>query len=367
MTDRVLDLISAIYDAVSDDTAYEALVPRLAMETGATHAWFPLLDRSGELVAVPLHNFPIADVIGPYSAYYTHIDPWRIALERLPPGRPWRLDGMVPIDRMLKSEIYNDLIEPTTGGLVHCMSTPLAVGEGRGFLGLMRPQAQGTFSDESEALIAQLAPHLQQMLVLRERLKTAGRRALYAEDSLDAVTFGVLRCRGDGRITYANAAARAILGAGDGLRAAPNLECLSRTANAELHARLRAVARGVVAESSLLVERPSCRRGYRIVALPFATAQRTTEDEVLVFVHDPEQQEVGLQRRAMQLFGLSRMEADLAVGLAQGETVQEIAARRAVQVSTVRSQLQAALAKTGAARQTDLIRAVLSLGVVRRT
>jgi DNA-binding CsgD family transcriptional regulator len=268
---------------------------------------------------------------------------------------------------MLRSEIYNDLIVPATGGVVHCMSTPLAVADGRGFLSLMRTQRAGGFADADEALVAQLAPHLRQMLTLRTKLQASGRRALYAEEALDTIAFAVLRCRCDGRITYANAPAREILDQGDGLRATAYLECTSRTANAALQTRLRAVVRGVVAEGALLVERPSGRGGYRVIVVPFATSHRSSGDEALVFVHDPESQATGLLQRAAELFGLSPAEADLAVGLAQGETVQEVADRRQVRISTVRSQLQSALAKTGAARQTDLIRAVLALGATRRS
>ncbi|GIL40113.1 helix-turn-helix transcriptional regulator [Roseiterribacter gracilis] len=364
--DRLLRLIAAIYDAVTDDDAYAGLAELLAAETGATHAWFPLCDAQGELLGVPMHNFPVADVIGPYGAHYAKIDPWKLALDMLPAGRPWRLDGLVPVERMLRSEIYNDLIEPTTGGVVHCMGTPFVAHDSRGTLSLMRSQRAGSFDDDDEALVARLAPHLGQMLSLRTRLQGSGRRALYAEDALDTVPFGVLRCRVDGRVTFANRQARAIFDANDGLRTSPLLECALRSAQAALLTRLRAVVRGVVAESALQVERPSGAPSYRVIILPFATSQRTGDDEALVFVHDPMTQDAGLQQRAAELFGLSPAEADLAVGLAQGETVQEIADRRQVRISTVRSQLQSALAKTGAARQADLIRAVLSVGTARR-
>jgi DNA-binding CsgD family transcriptional regulator len=171
-----------------------------------------------------------------------------------------------------------------------------------------------------------------------------------------------MRCHGDGRIRYANRVARDMLHANDGLRTNPNLECSSRTANAALQSRLRAVARGVVAEGALLVQRPSGAPAYRVVVLPFATAQRMSDDEVLLFIHDPALQDPGLMRRVAELFALSPAEADLAVGLAQGETLQEIADRRQVRISTVRSQFQSVLAKTGTRRQSELIRVVLALG-----
>jgi DNA-binding CsgD family transcriptional regulator len=43
------------------------------------------------------------------------------------------------------------------------------------------------------------------------------------------------------------------------------------------------------------------------------------------------------------------------VGLGQGLTVQEIAARRGVALATIRSQMQSLMAKTGARRQAELV------------
>lgn len=54
-------------------------------------------------------------------------------------------------------------------------------------------------------------------------------------------------------------------------------------------------------------------------------------------------------------FGLTRAEAALASTLAEGETLQEIAMRTGVRMPTLRSQLSCILAKTGTARQAQLI------------
>lgn len=54
-------------------------------------------------------------------------------------------------------------------------------------------------------------------------------------------------------------------------------------------------------------------------------------------------------------FGLTRAEATLASALAAGETLQDIAQRTSVRMPTLRTQLANVLAKTGTARQPQLI------------
>jgi DNA-binding CsgD family transcriptional regulator len=60
-------------------------------------------------------------------------------------------------------------------------------------------------------------------------------------------------------------------------------------------------------------------------------------------------------------FGLTPTEARVAVALAAGHTPERIAAERGVALATVRAQLRTIHEKTGASRQADLVRRLLSL------
>jgi pimeloyl-ACP methyl ester carboxylesterase len=67
-------------------------------------------------------------------------------------------------------------------------------------------------------------------------------------------------------------------------------------------------------------------------------------------------------------FELTEAETEVAANLAEGLSPKEIADRRGVSVLTVRTQIKALLAKTGAAGQTDLVRLLASVSrVVDRT
>jgi len=61
---------------------------------------------------------------------------------------------------------------------------------------------------------------------------------------------------------------------------------------------------------------------------------------------------------SVRLFDLSPAEADVAVRLAGGDTLAEIAAGRGVARETVRVQLKSVLRKLDAARQSDVVRIV---------
>lgn len=62
-----------------------------------------------------------------------------------------------------------------------------------------------------------------------------------------------------------------------------------------------------------------------------------------------------------ELFGLTPAEANVGTLLCAGETVESIALKRGVAISTIRSQLRALMEKTGAKSQSDLLRIFVSL------
>jgi len=55
------------------------------------------------------------------------------------------------------------------------------------------------------------------------------------------------------------------------------------------------------------------------------------------------------------VFGLTKAEARVLLGLIEGQTVEECASSRGVSISTIRSQVSALLAKTGTRRQAELV------------
>ncbi|MGH8681932.1 MAG: helix-turn-helix transcriptional regulator, partial [Burkholderiales bacterium] len=85
----------------------------------------------------------------------------------------------------------------------------------------------------------------------------------------------------------------------------------------------------------------------------------------LLIVVDPRAgASVGLDKH-QALFGLTQAEARVAAALAQGKSLEEFARSAHVSTHTARAQLKAALEKTGAHRQAELVRVVLSLPRVK--
>ena len=95
-----------------------------------------------------------------------------------------------------------------------------------------------------------------------------------------------------------------------------------------------------------------------------APEPRATEAGALVLAVDPAGA-AGLDReRVGELLGLTPRESHLAVALAEGRTVQDVAREWGRSVNTVRWHLQHVYAKLGLSRQAEIVRAVTALAEV---
>jgi DNA-binding CsgD family transcriptional regulator len=83
----------------------------------------------------------------------------------------------------------------------------------------------------------------------------------------------------------------------------------------------------------------------------------------LVFITDPERLPVPQADHLRQLYGLTRMEASVAVSALRGEGLQAIADELGISPTTARTHLQHVFEKTGTCRQAELVRLILQSGL----
>jgi DNA-binding CsgD family transcriptional regulator len=85
-----------------------------------------------------------------------------------------------------------------------------------------------------------------------------------------------------------------------------------------------------------------------------ARSNRAPAPGLLLVVVDPEMLRPPQHDVLMQTFDLTRTEADIAIGVALGRALAQIATDRAIKVGTVRAHLKAVFAKTHSRSQADL-------------
>ena len=174
-----------------------------------------------------------------------------------------------------------------------------------------------------------------------------------AERALDMLDHALVIVDEAAAVHYRNRPAGTLLkSAGSPLSVSAGiLGARGRELQAELHAAIRLACRE--RRASALVASQGTREPLRLMVAPMQSAGGAREAAVWILA--PQAPRLPDPRILGVLFGLSRAEARLALGLLAGQTPQECAREAGVGVATVRSQLHSMFAKTGARRQAELV------------
>lgn len=138
-------------------------------------------------------------------------------------------------------------------------------------------------------------------------------------------------------------------------------EAVTRSINLEVSNAIRASC-GIAADPCTTVLLPRGARAPLIIMIaPMQlNGNATGQGAALLFAFDPEiAPSVGVEV-VRALFGLSETEAQLAVALGSGKTLDDAAHERGTSIHTIRSQLKSIFNKTGTKRQSDLVSLLLS-------
>jgi DNA-binding CsgD family transcriptional regulator len=304
-----------------------------------------------------------------YNEYYSARDPYVSPILANP--QTGLIVGDELVDRMtlVKTEVYNDFLMPydlesTNVLMCNCNQEKM---EG---LSLCRGPKQGAMDRESQRLLETIFPHLQMALQVRTKVLEYDAANRFSETALDALSIATLLVSGDGRLHHMNRQAAAYLRNGEGLQLLHGrLVANNSLEAAQLEQLLRAATRygGSNAElppgGAMRILRPASRSQLQVTVIPAPEQSLLAgkQQYALVFLSDLSSVSGSRATLMRQLYRLTPAECRLADLLLEGLDVREAAERLRITLETARFHLKRVLSKTGARRQTELMRLMLSL------
>ncbi|MCY4394868.1 MAG: LuxR C-terminal-related transcriptional regulator [Rhodospirillaceae bacterium] len=215
--------------------------------------------------------------------------------------------------------------------------------------------------------IRELLPHFRQYVIVRQALVDARALAASAVGLLGNDRLGVIQLDRRGRVMAANDCAGKTLGGRNGLRDEDGgLRASLPGEDVKLQKLLGAALPylgGAGASGSMLVSREEPQPRLAVHVLPARedeTGPRGTRLGALVLVDDPARGDFDLERVGAAL-GLTPAESRIAVLLAQGRSIAEIAAGTGRSRTTVKWHIRNIYDKHGLSRQAQLAQLVRSL------
>lgn len=226
------------------------------------------------------------------------------------------------------------------------------------YLAAMRSPAQGPYDAGSENTLKHASAHLVRALKARDQLVQAESVAKVASAALDRFEFGIAVVDREARLSLTNAFARGAFAAAVPLAVERSRVCARAGGNLFAEKLRNAIA-----------GRPSNFRlsgadGWilSIIPLPASSPLASSDDAaVMLLFRPPPRACLPVADDVIALYGLTRAEAEIAIGVAAGKTLKTLALARGVKLSTVRWQMLAVLRKLGVSRQADVVRVLAAL------
>lgn len=290
--------------------------------------------------------------------------------------RSWRPGAIevdqqiVPKSEILASDYYNGFMKPRD--MQSLMRLTLA--HRNRFLtiiSLVRPPSAEEFDATSIEQCQVLMPHLQRAANIRFQTEHTSALLGGLSDVADRSVTAVLLLERSGQVKFANKAARAMAAAGAFQLRSSQMEIPDGNENAAFQ-RLVAGATGAIEDLNAPrggVMRLTRRSGETNYTVTIAPVRRETmwagnEPVALVLIADPDLTPMPSREALSQLFGFSASETRVAERLVTGDSPEQAAAFLDVKISTVRWHLASMYRKTGTNRQAELVRLLLSLGMI---
>ena len=381
--ETVQALINLIYEAAVDPSQWPVFLRAFARAVEArgtliyTHN-FETMDAS---LAVG-ESFPNAVIdfdehFLSVLEYYNHVNVWAQNETMLEAGRPVTGAMLYPESKLPKTEFYQDWLRPqdyfhAIGGIV-MREGPYAMK-----FSSLRSRRCGDFTAEEIRLYQALLPHLARAARIQRRFAFLQGLSNASLALLDTVPAAVLLLDACSRALHSNSAAQAELRRADPLLLSHSGELIVRGAShgqAAIRTAIAAALDPVRAHSErcATVAQLSRRNGETLcvqaLALPHRdrTGRACQIDHTLaacaLVIHGGQTRIPAVGRQLLRhVYGLTPAEVQVALAMAEGETLKRYAERRRISRNTAASQLKSAFQKTGLRRQSELVRWLLSSG-----
>jgi len=362
-------LIDRIYEAGMAPGTWPSVLKGLAGALNAKSGLLRTLDLQGQRTVLASHHHNLDPSLQTdYCAHFVGQDPYLERLKRFPPGRMVTNDQLIDLNRFRRSAFYRHYLRPLdnhfiVGGYLERRDGQYTI------FGLHRHHRDRPFARDELATVQLLAPHLRRTVQLQRRLASETRRANAAEQALEAMGVAAFLLDRHGHLVHSNSLGERLLQAPQGvftryggpLRPRDPAQAKSFCGMVD-RVRHATEDEGLPGTESLLLGTPDTglprllATAYPVPAHRCHFREAWPEVRVAVYVGDLE--DTGLLRpeTLTSLYGLTPAESRLAVALARGRELAELAAEWSVSRETLRTHLKRILGKTGTSRQAELIR-----------
>lgn len=312
-----------------------------------------------------------AEALNDYATQFRDLDPWARAASRISPpptGTVIDTDRLLDVGQLRRSAFHNDYLARYEIG--RCLVAIVDDGAGamlpRIRMTVVRAPSEPAFSSAEVARLSQLTRLARSFVSVAEARDEAVQATLLHRAAFDLVTMPVLMVDRDRRILSANRSAAGLIKAGAPLLASHGrLHVRDQGADRVLG---QALLRAAAEPADVRFIRLGPGRRSPALVISSLCGGPGLQGVLMIRLLDPEAAADDGATVLRELLDLTPAESAVALGVADGLSHDDIARRRGVKVTTVRTTLRRLQEKLGIQKTAPLARfihAVTTLGGLR--
>src|SRR6202040_2200795 len=209
-------LIDLTYEAVLDNNLWPSVLIKLADAVGAAHPVMPSIDwRANTFATIAPRVDP--DLVDSYKEYWAFRDPlFRRATFR-PVGEIYTLDSLMPREEFAATPVFNEWWRPAQYSLATAGTSLVAEDQFSALVCVSNAPGKDSLTDKQLRLFEAVARHLGRAVRINRQLWKLEFANLAATERIEILPEGAMLAARSGRVVLANAVAKAILDAHDGI------------------------------------------------------------------------------------------------------------------------------------------------------
>jgi DNA-binding CsgD family transcriptional regulator/PAS domain-containing protein len=368
--------VDLIYAAAENPETWRELFPQLQDALGAKSVHMLAIDKAhGTLSYSDGSNLPVEGELA-YMHHYRLIDPRLPITAAAGEGQWMHFPEMLDEDVAATHPVYQDFLVPYDRRY-NSQCNLVDTSQATVILSFLSGEAEGPLSQQARAFLERLKPHLQRACRIGMRTFVYSSQALVGHLLVSRLRQPVFLMTAGGDIIHANDAAQELVRSTRLVQIRDGKLQLPQQHLSELLQRCRELEQAIKAGGTGHTEVPVQASHFRSLRVTdqkdsvyafytMLSPQREMgafglRPVVMLLFYHPESAPAIDASLLYAMFGLSPAECRIAIQLAEGLSLKEIAAAQGTQHDTVRKQLRSIYEKTSTNRQPELIRLLLHL------
>lgn len=374
---QLIALIDLIYEAALDTDLWPSVLEKIADAAGTVQAGIASADRQANIVTAIARRVD-PNLLDLWKDFWALDDPFFTRAILRPPGEIYTLDDLISREEFAATAVFKEVWQPASCSLATAASNLVVEGTFCVLLGISNTPGQEYLSLEQLRLFKVIARHASRSVRMSREIWKLDLANLAAETQFEILPDTTILVDAFGRVVRANAAAKRMLAAGDGL-VLHNGRLTAVSAPDTLQRLVASCAQAPPGSDGpggeLVMPRTYQLSAVRVTVSPLRSRVRLADvpwigcgrPVAIVTVRDPD---LNRQRRDESLrrwFGLTSAEAALAAEILKGDGRRAAAKRCGITDGTAKTHLAHIFAKTGTRRQAELIRLLMSTAEAPRS